>query len=109
MSPQSFNKTPFPGEGPGWVSRFECAEPQKLNPIILSHLIPHYPPLTIFVEHGANLNQLPLESQKKLLDFARALNATTLKGKPGKDLLKFARTIDRDSLKAMEEAINWQD
>jgi len=53
------------------------------------------------------LDQLPLESQKKLLEFARALNATTLKGKPGKDLLKFAGSIDRDSLKAMEEAVEY--
>lgn len=32
-------------------------------------------------------NQLPLEFQKKVLEFIRVLNATTPKGKPGKDLL----------------------
>lgn len=53
------------------------------------------------------LEQLPLESQKKVLEFARALNVVTPKGKSGKDLLKFAGTIDRDSLKAMEEAIDY--
>ena len=53
------------------------------------------------------LNQLPLESQKKVLEFARALNVVTLKGKPGKDLLKFAGTIDQESLKAMEEAVEY--
>jgi hypothetical protein len=52
-------------------------------------------------------NQLPMEFQKKVLEFARALNATTPKGKPGKDLLKFAGTIDGDSLKVMEEAIEY--
>lgn len=52
-------------------------------------------------------NQLPLESQKKVLEFARALNTTAPKGTPGKDLLKFAGTIDQDSLKAMEEAIEY--
>ncbi len=52
-------------------------------------------------------NQLPLELQKKVLEFTRALNATVPKGKPGKDLLKLAGSIDRDSLKAMEEAIDY--
>ena len=49
-------------------------------------------------------NQLPLEFQKKLLEYARVLNAA-IKGKPGKDLPEFAGTIDQDSLKAMEEAV----
>jgi hypothetical protein len=53
------------------------------------------------------LEQLPLESQKKVLEFSQALNITTLKGKPGKDLLKFAGTIDQDSLKTMEEVVEY--
>jgi phage-related protein len=54
------------------------------------------------------LDQLPLGDQKKVLEFAKALNVVTLKGKPGKDLLKFTGTIDRDSLKAMEEAVEYE-
>lgn len=49
-------------------------------------------------------NQLPLEFQKRVLEFARALNVTAPKGKPGKVLLKF----DQDSLKAMEEAVEYE-
>lgn len=52
-------------------------------------------------------NRLPLEFQKKVLEFARVLNATTPKGKPGKDLLKYAGSIDQSSLKMMEEAIKY--
>ena len=53
------------------------------------------------------LDQLPLEYQKKVLEFARSLNNTSLKGKPGKNFLKFAGAIDSDSLKTMEEAIEY--
>jgi hypothetical protein len=62
---------------------------------------------TIAEELLKQLDQLPLEFQKKVLEFAQALNVVTLKGKPGKDLLKFAGTIDQDSLKAMEEAVEY--
>jgi hypothetical protein len=62
---------------------------------------------TITAELLKQLDQLPMEFQKKVLEFARALNTATLKGKPGKDLLKFAGTIDQDSLKAMEEAVEY--
>jgi len=54
-----------------------------------------------------HFNQLPLEFQKKVLEFARVLNATTPKGKPGRDLLKYAGSIDQNSLKAMEDAIKY--
>lgn len=62
---------------------------------------------TIAEELLKQFNQLPLEFQKKVLEFARVLNATTPKGKPGKDLLKYAGSIDQNSLKAMEEAIKY--
>jgi predicted HTH domain antitoxin len=53
------------------------------------------------------LERLPLEFQKKVLEFAIVLNATMPKGKPGKDLLKFSGTIDPESLKAMEEVVEY--
>jgi predicted HTH domain antitoxin len=53
------------------------------------------------------LEQLPLEFQKKVLEFAKDLNTTALKGKPGRDLLKFAENLDPESLKAMEEAVDY--
>lgn len=53
------------------------------------------------------LDQLPLEYQKKVLEFAKVLNTTALEGKLGKDLLKLAGTIDQDSLKAKEETIEY--
>lgn len=62
---------------------------------------------TIEEELLRQFNQLPLEFQKKVLEFAKVLNATIPKGKPGKDLLKYAGSIDQNSLKAMEEAIKY--
>ncbi|HEX3048588.1 MAG TPA: hypothetical protein VHY08_27815 [Bacillota bacterium] len=62
---------------------------------------------TLSEELLKQLDQLPPESQKKVLEFARALNAINPKGKPGKDLLKFAGTIDSDSLKIMEKAVEY--
>jgi hypothetical protein len=62
---------------------------------------------TISTELIKQLDKLPLESQKKILQYAQTLNAETLKGKPGKDLLRFAGTIDADSLRVMEEAIEY--
>lgn len=59
-----------------------------------------YSPIT--EELLKQFKQLPLEFQKKVLDFARALNTMLLK--PGKDLLMFAGGIDQDNFKAMEEA-----
>jgi hypothetical protein len=44
---------------------------------------------------------------KKVLEYAQSLNATKVKGKSGKDLLKFAGTFDQDNLKVMEEAIQY--
>ncbi len=57
---------------------------------------------TIAEELLKQFNQLSLESQKKVLEFTRTLNATT---PSGKDLLKFAGTTHRESLKVMEEAM----
>jgi hypothetical protein len=53
------------------------------------------------------LQQLPVDFQKKVLEYAQSLNATKVKGKSGKDLLKFAGTFDQDNLKVMEEAIQY--
>lgn len=57
------------------------------------------------------LNQLPLEFQKKVLEFAKGLNTSITKGKPGENVLKNAGTVDEDSLNAharvMEEAVEY--
>jgi DNA-binding protein YbaB len=62
---------------------------------------------TIAAELLKQLDKLPLEFQKKVLEFAKELNSTVLKGKPGGDLLKLAGTIDPESLKVMEEAVEY--
>lgn len=62
---------------------------------------------TIEEELLRQINQLPLEFQKKVLEFIRVLNATTPKGKLGKDQLKYAGSFDQNSPKAMEEAIKY--
>ena len=51
------------------------------------------------------VDQLPLEFQRKVLDFAQALALALPKGVPGRSLLRFAGAIEAEDLKAMSEAI----
>ena len=51
------------------------------------------------------MDQLPLESQRKVLDFAQALALALPRGVPGRSLLRFAGAIPADDLKAMSDAI----
>ncbi|MDP2157570.1 MAG: hypothetical protein Q8K68_07680 [Nitrospirota bacterium] len=51
------------------------------------------------------IGQLDYEHQRRVLDFARALALSGVKGVPGKQLLSFAGAISIDDLKAMEQAI----
>jgi hypothetical protein len=58
---------------------------------------------SIKVEIVEQLEHLPYELQRQVLDFARALSRP--KGVLGKQLLHFAGTIKSDDLQAMSEAI----
>lgn len=49
------------------------------------------------------LDQLPIEHQRQVLDFARALAKPI--GKPGKDLLYFAGGINAEDLRLMAQTI----
>ena len=51
------------------------------------------------------LDQLPFELQRKVLDFARALALSLPKGTPGQQLLGFAGTIHPDDAQMMTQAI----
>jgi hypothetical protein len=51
------------------------------------------------------LDRLPPEQQRQVLDFARSLVAAQVRGVPGKELLRFAGSIDADDLKTMKQAI----
>ena len=51
------------------------------------------------------LDKLPVEHQRKVLDFARSLSKATPIGKAGKDLLSFAGTIDAEDIEAISQAI----
>ena len=51
------------------------------------------------------LDKLPIEHQRKVLDFARSLSKASPIGKAGKDLLSFAGTIEAEDIKAISEAI----
>lgn len=51
------------------------------------------------------LRQLPVEQQRQVLQFARALAAPALRGVRGSDLLQFAGTIDESDLEAISQAI----
>jgi hypothetical protein len=50
------------------------------------------------------LDQLSEGEQRKLLEFAENL-PSTLRGTPGRDLLKYFGTIDSEDCRRMEEAI----
>lgn len=52
------------------------------------------------------LGRLPIEQQRQVLDFARALEKVKIHGVPGKNLLRFAGTIVPEDLIAIEKTIN---
>jgi hypothetical protein len=58
------------------------------------------------------LDKLPIELQKRVLDFTHALFISAPRGTPGKNLLRFAGMIDEEDLNVMEKAIEegceWQ-
>ena len=51
------------------------------------------------------VDQLPIEQQRLVLDFARKLANAQPRGVPGRSLLRFAGTIGSDDLLAMKDAI----
>jgi hypothetical protein len=51
------------------------------------------------------LEALPYDFQRKVLDFAQALALSVPKGVPGEQLLCFAGTIPADDLQVMAQAI----
>ncbi|MEW6210665.1 MAG: hypothetical protein AB1631_20035 [Acidobacteriota bacterium] len=51
------------------------------------------------------LDKLPPDQQHKVLDFARSLAKAVPVGKQGKELLKFAGTIEAEDLKIISQAI----
>ena len=51
------------------------------------------------------LQHLPSEQQHQVLNFARALVKSRVYGVQGKDLLKFAGTIDPEDLVTIEQTI----
>ncbi len=51
------------------------------------------------------LDHLPPELQRRVLDFTRALALSSLKGVPGKQLLRFAGILEPDDAQAIAQAI----
>lgn len=51
------------------------------------------------------LDLLPIEAQRRVLDFTRALTESKTVGIPGRNLLPFAGTIEKAELEAMKRAI----
>lgn len=51
------------------------------------------------------LDKLPPEQQRRVLDFARALASAKPAGKPGKELLAFGGAIEIAELNIMAQAI----
>ena len=51
------------------------------------------------------MKNLPQELQWRVLEFTRALGASTPQGVPGSQLLRFAGAIPQNDVKVMQEAI----
>ena len=51
------------------------------------------------------LDQLPLELQRRVIDFTQALVLSLPKGTSGKQLLRFSGVIGFDDIRAMSQAI----
>lgn len=51
------------------------------------------------------LDQMPVERQRQVLDYARTLTASPRPGRHGLTLLQFAGTIDESELDVMSQAI----
>ena len=64
--------------------------------------------MAIAEELMKQLNQLPLEFQKKILEFARALNSMAPKGEQGENVQRVAGSIDKDGFKVMEEVVEYE-
>jgi len=60
---------------------------------------------TIKQDIARQLDQLPLELQRQVLDFAHALGRSFPKGVQGKRLLGFSGIMETEDIKAMSEAI----
>ncbi len=56
-------------------------------------------------EIARQVDRLPIELQRRVLDFAQALVLSSTRGVPGKDLLRFAGTLDSKEAEAMVQAI----
>ena len=51
------------------------------------------------------LDLLPIEEQRRVLDFTLALTESKTPGIAGRDLLRFAGTIEKTELESMKQAI----
>lgn len=60
---------------------------------------------TIKQDIARQIDQLPLELQRQVLDFAHALGRSFTKGVQGKRLLSFSGIMETEDIKAMSEAI----
>ena len=60
---------------------------------------------TLETEICSYLHRLPLEQQRHVLEFVRALAAAPVRGVPGQALLRFAGAIDASDLMTMAQAI----
>lgn len=51
------------------------------------------------------IERLPIEQQRQVLEFVRVLAAARIHGVPGQNLLRFADTIDHEDLMIIEQTI----
>jgi len=61
--------------------------------------------LSIKQEIVRELDRLPIELQRRVLDFTQALVLSLPKGVPGKQLLRFAGILESEDAQAMTQAI----
>ena len=62
--------------------------------------------ITVEKDLREQLRNLPIDQQRQVLEFARALVKARVHGVPGKDLMRFAGTINPEDLITIEQTIN---
>lgn len=60
---------------------------------------------TVVQDIQKELGRLPFEQQRQVLEFVRILARVKIKGVKGKDLLRFAGSIEHEELMDIDQAI----
>ncbi len=61
--------------------------------------------ITVEKDIHEQIERLPIDQKRKVLEYVRELTAARIHGVPGQNLLRFAGTIDHEDLMIIEQTI----